>query len=532
MWKLNQGNDFKLITIKNQIKIMAKIFKNGIPALMTCIIALTACNAKAQLSLMGQLRTRTEYRNGLGTLKLKTNSPSFFTSQRSRLTFNYKFNHVIFQTSLQDIRVWGQDASTISSADGIKLGVHEAWAEIALANKKDTSFKHSAVDYFAVKIGRQELLYDDSRLLGNFDWAQQARRHDAVVFKLLNKGWQFDLGLAFNQNTDVFNYNGTFYTPANVMPYTKDSKGNLTITPSGFIPLSNIAGFSSKTGTPALQAMPSTNGLYQDYKSLQYLYTAKTFNKIKLTGLILADHFGKYINDSVRNIAGTDTGYIYGKHFNQKGVNSRITGGILLNSILNNKKTFVLTAGFYYQTGKDRDAQKLSAYTSTASLSYSKNKFTYTVGWDYLSGNDAFSTSATNHRFDPLYGTPHKFWGFMDYFYAGTGSPTGGLSNPFAKIKYGSTNKRFIAELDYHYFRLAKNQKDNSGNAINKYLGSEFDFVTDYSLNKITTLEYGFSVMAAAKSMEYAKGIAPNSANLTATWSYLMITIKPEFLFK
>lgn len=70
---------------------------------------------------MGQLRTRTEFRDGLGTLILKTNSPSFFTSQRSRLMFNYKTSRVIFQTSLQDIRVWGQDASTISNADGSKL---------------------------------------------------------------------------------------------------------------------------------------------------------------------------------------------------------------------------------------------------------------------------------------------------------------------------------------------------------------------------------------------------------------------------
>lgn len=487
---------------------------------------------KAQLTLTGQIRTRTEFRDGAGTLKPKLNSASFFTSQRTRLGFNYKLKHVIFQTSLQDIRVWGQDASTISNSDGSKLGLHEAWAEIALADKKDSSYKKSAVDYFAVKIGRQELLYDDSRLLGNLDWLQQARRHDAIVFKLLQEGWQLDLGAAFNQNTDAFNYNGTYYTAANVMPYVKDSKGNLAATPAAFIPLSNPLGMSSKTGSPAVQAMPSTNGLYQQYKALQYLYVAKTFNKTKVTGLLLADHFGKYINDSVKNIAGTDTGYIYGKRFNQKGVNSRLTTGFLLNSFLDTKKALALTAGFYYQTGKDRDAQKLSAYTTTLSLAYTKKKFTYTAGCDYVSGNNAFSSSSTSHRFDPLYGTPHKFWGGMDYFYVGTGSPAGGLSDPFIKIKYAATKKRFTAALDYHYFSLAKNQKDLNGYAINKYLGSEIDLVASYALNKMTVLEYGFGLMAASKSMEYAKNIAPNTAKLTGTWNYLMITIKPEFLFK
>jgi hypothetical protein len=79
---------------------------------------------------------------------------------------------------------------------------------------------------------------------------------------------------------------------------------------------------------------------------------------------------------------------------------------------------------------------------------------------------------------------------------------------------------------------LAEAQKDNSGNAINKYLGSELDFVTSYALNKFTTIDWGFSYMAATHSMEYAKGIAPGSARLNPTWSYLMLNIKPEFLFK
>ena len=144
--------------------------------MMLLIAICCSLTARSQLTVSGQLRTRTEFRDGLGTLISKNNKPAFFTSQRSRLTFNYKTNRVIFQTSLQDVRVWGQDASTISNADGNKLGVHEAWAEIVLSNKKDTSFQHSPVDYFAVKVGRQELMYDDSRLLGSLDWRQQARR--------------------------------------------------------------------------------------------------------------------------------------------------------------------------------------------------------------------------------------------------------------------------------------------------------------------------------------------------------------------
>lgn len=500
--------------------------------LLLCFTACTSQSLQAQLAITGQIRTRTEYRNGAGTLVPKGNTAALFTSQRSRLQVNYKWQRIIFQGSLQDVRVWGQDASSISAADGSRLGLHEAWAEIVLASKKDSSFTHSAVDYFAVKIGRQELLYDDSRLLGNLDWLQQARRHDAIVFKLLHKGWQLHLGLAFNQNTDAFNYNGTYYTPANVHPYVRDSRGNLVATPAGLIPIVNANGISSKTGSLSMVNPPSTNALGQHYKALQYVYAAKTIKQTKLSALFVADEFSKYKLDSVKTVTGSDEGYVYGRRYNQAGVHTRFTTGVLANSILNTAKSLSLTAGIYYQGGRDKEGLLLKAFTSTLSLTCVKNKFSYTAGWDYVSGNDAFAASSTNRRFDPLYGTPHKFWGLMDYFYTGTGAPAGGLNNPFVKIKYTSANNRFSSQLDYHFFALANNQKDVAGNAINKYLGSELDWVSTYALNKVTGVELGISYMAATNSMEYAKSIAPGTARLQANWAYLQINIKPELLTK
>jgi hypothetical protein len=509
--------------------------KNG--KLLQCVAAcagllLAAIASQAQLTLTGQVRTRTEYRDGLGTLRPQANKPAFFTSQRSRLTLNYKSNRITLQTSLQDVRLWGQDASTISNADGNKLALHEAWADIILSNKKDSSFTVSPVEYFSVKIGRQELLYDDSRLLGNLDWLQQARRHDAVVFKLLQSGWQLDLGAAFNQNTDAFNYNGTYYTPANVAPYARDTKGNIAATPMGLIPIVNGSGISTKSGSLSLMNPPSTNGLNQHYKAMQFAWAAKSFGSARVSFLFLSDQFSKYVLDSVRSIAGTDTGYVYGRRYNQPGVNTRFTTGLLSSIPLNKNKSFALTAGAWYQGGKDKEGISLAAFMSTLALTHTKNKWSFTAGWDYVSGNDAFSGSATNHRFDPLYGTPHKFWGYMDYFYVGTGAPAGGLSNPFFKIKYSSSNKRFTTGIDYHYFMLAADQKNESGAAIDKYLGSEIDWISSYSLNKVTNLELGLAFLAASNSMAYAKNIAPGTARQNAQWAYLQINIRPEFLIK
>jgi hypothetical protein len=497
--------------------------------IVSCFVSFTA---SAQLTLTGQLKTRGELRDGYGTLKPGGSSNAAFVSQRTRLTFNYKSSKLIFQTSVQDVRLWGQDASTITINDGSRLSLHEAWAELILSNKKDTAFKISPVDYFAVKIGRQELSYDDERLLGASDWLQQARRHDAIVLKLIQKGWQVDLGGAFNQSSDAVNYNGTYYTPANVPATVKDSKGNLANTPAGFIPLVNAAGLSSKTGTPAFLNPPGTNALNQNYKALEYVYFSKKFNKTKVSGLFLADQFGKYKLDSVKNISGADEGYVYGKRFNQPGVNGRYTTGLLINPVFGAKDKWGINGGFYYQGGHDKDGLALSAYTYTIALLYKGSNLSYTAGWDYLSGNDAFSTSKTNHRFDPLYGTPHKFWGYMDYFYAVSGSPTGGLSNPYLKLKYVSNNKRFSTELAGHGFLLANDQKGTDGQAIEKYLGTEFDLTTGYKLNKFTNVDLGLSYMAATRSMEYAKGLTPGSSKLHPVWAYLQLNIKPEFLNK
>ncbi|MDT3405271.1 alginate export family protein [Mucilaginibacter terrae] len=495
-------------------------------------LGLFAQRGNAQITFTGQLRPRAELRNGFGTLKPKDNKAAALISQRTRLTFNYRSNRLIFQTTLQDVRVWGQDASTITVNDGSRLGVHEAWGELVLANKKDTSFKNSPVDYLSLKAGRQELVYDDERLLGNLDWLQQGRRHDALVLKALNKGWQFDLGAAFNQNTDAINYNGTYYTPANVPATVKDSKGNLVNTPAGMIPLVGSTGNSAKNGSVAILNPAGTNGATQNYKALQYLYVSKKVNKTKISGLFLTDQFSKYALDSLKNTAGTDVGYVYGYRYNQTGVNLRYTTGLFINPVLGSKNQWAFTGGYYYQGGHNRDGLKQSAWMLNLSAAYNPGKWSYAAGWDYLSGNDAFSSSTTNHRFDPLYGTPHKFWGLMDYFYAPTGSPTGGLNNPYAKIKYASANKRLSAELANHYFLLAANQKDIAGAAFDKYLGTEFDLTTAYRLNKFALASLGVSYMAATHSMEYAKNITPGTSALHPVWAYVQLNITPEFLVK
>lgn len=489
-------------------------------------------NSQAQFSLTGQIRTRSEFRDGAGTLNKTGSPPAFFTSQRTRLTLGYKWDRLNFNVALQDVRVWGQDASTINPADGNRLMVHEAWAEVTLMNANDTTIKTKLLDNLSFKIGRQTLIYDDVRLLGDLDWAQQARRHDALLLKAMHKGWQIDLGAGFNQNTDAFGYTGTGYMAGNTPAYVTNSNGILVATPAALLPLAPngaIAANSSKSGIPVLMNPPSTNGMNQQYKSIQMLYVSRKFGQTKFAGLVFKDDFARYRLDSV----GTATnGYVYGRRYDVTGVNSRVTYGLLVSGTIGNasglKKAWM--AGAYWQSGKNKEGNPLNASFYTISLTLQKGKFSFGPGYDYMSGNAPGSTG--DHRFDPLYGTPHKFYGYMDYFYVGTGSPVGGLQNVYFKTKYAARD--YFITFDIHQFFQAEaisHTTDPAKTSLDRNLGYEFDLVANYTLNKFATLEGGYSFMKATNSMEYVKKGTVDQTNHSPQWAYLMINIRPDFFF-
>lgn len=501
-------------------------------ALLGMLIVGLQTQLKAQFSLIGQLRTRTELRNGLGNLPVKGAPMAAFTSQRARLTFGYKMDRVTFGLAIQDVRVWGQDASTISNADGNKLMVHEAWADITLLNRADSTILTKFIDYLSLKIGRQELVYDDVRLLGNLDWLQQGRRFDAALLKAQHKGWALDLGVGFNQNTDAFGVAGTYYTPANV-PASALSTQNVTLAiPSGFLPT------TGKGGAPVVTNAVSTNGQNQQFKSFQMAYLTRKFNSqtlgaTKFSALVFKDDFQKYRIDS---IGSTSAGYVYGRRYDVTGTNSRITYGAMLTGQLGAARpTQVLWQAFgYWQNGKDRDGLQIKrAHHYGANVMFQRGVLSVGPGYEILSGNDdAAIRSGETNRFDPLYGTPHRHWGYMDYFYVGTGSPAGGLQDAFLKFKYAG--KRLTTTFDVHYFALANTTFNRmpdvpANTPLASKLGMEYDLIANYSLNKFTTLEAGYAIMNGTNTLEYTKQGTMNQKDKVGTWAYLMINIRPDF---
>jgi hypothetical protein len=436
----------------------------------------------AQFTVSGQLRTRSEYRNGQGTPLPEDTVAAFFTSQRTRLNFGYSGYRFKVYASVQDVRVWGQDGSsinryTVDANDGFM--VHEAWGEISLVDTGRT------VRNFTLKVGRQELVYDDVRLLGNLDWLQQGRRHDAALIKFDHKGWMIHLGGAFNQN--------------------KELKANTVYSPV-------------TAGYPA-----STNGMSSMYKYMQFLYVGKKLHFGNASFLAFRDQFSKFSYKDT-DVNHTTPIYTSGQTWSRYTI-----GGNLFGTALR-KLGFALSA--FYQGGQYRDGTDLNEYFLSASGSYAVGrKFSIGPGIDVTSGNDGSDNTKKNQRFDPLYGTPHKFWGFMDYFYVADGFGSNGLVNLYVKSKFKPKDNLTLS-LDAHSFSLKEDLPMEGGVQYKKYLGAEFDFVANYALTKIVNLEFGYSQLYSSDTMASAKVKNVKTAQQFNDWAYLMISIKPEFTFK
>jgi hypothetical protein len=458
------------------------ILKTSLSKSLLLGVALTALShsqAKAQFTLTGQIRPRTELRDGQGTLQKKGDDAALFTSQRTRLNAGFTGYRFKVFMALQDVRVWGQDQSSINRTtteanNGLML--HEAWGEIFL---NDTVSK---IKNLSLKIGRQEIAYDDQKVIGGLDWLQQARRHDAIVLKFANKGWIADIGAAFNQNSEKAV--GTLYNG---------------------IPTAYGAG---------------TNGIGTMYKSFQYGYVGKKFFFGDLSFLFFKDDFNKYTT-----VAAVKTPV--------QGVWSRTTTGLYYNANLTRKIN--LTGSYYYQGGRNKDGRILSAnlasITSTVQVS---RKLFVGPGIDYLSGTDgtkAVTTDSRSNLFDPLYGTPHKFWGGMDYFYTASGFGSQGLLNYFLKAKYNAKdNLIFFAEL--HGFESANKVSNGAGGTRTSYLGTELDLKMSYNFTKMINIEAGYSYMKATNTMASAQVKNVSNANLSPQWAYVSLNIKPDFLAK
>ena len=181
-----------------------------------------------------------------------------------------------------------------------------------------------------------------------------------------------------------------------------------------------------------------------------------------------------------------------------------------------------MQGAFYYQTGKNKSAQCVSAFMSSVKAAYAFDKqWSVSLGYDYLSGNDGKGDKFK--AFDPLYGTHHKFYGAMDYFYATAWQGAApGLQDAQLGVNF-KTSKKVSMQLNYHYFATAAKLDD-----VKKGLGSEVDYQLDWNVMKDVKLSAGYSFMLGTKSMDIVKG---GDHKRWQDWGWVSLNINPRILF-
>ena len=411
-----------------------------------------------QLTIDANLMSRGEIRQGgfpqTTEVENKNENRSAFISNRVRMTVNYERDNLALKITAQHSGVWGAEG-------GGKFNIYEAWAHLKTNN-----------GLFA-RFGRQELVYDDERILGNNDWAMAALYHDALKMGYEGHGHKAHAIIAYNQNSKNVN-GGTFYQ----------------------------------------------NGS-QIYKTMQTVWYHYDIPKTPLGASLLFMNIGME--------CGTEEDY--------KTNFQQLIGGYVSYK----PRNLSLEAAYYHQMGKasldysSTATLPINAWMAAGKASYQFNRqLTGYAGYDYLSGDEEFVVpkqgmmGLTKHTkmsaFTSTFGSTHKFYGAMDFFYVsayyGTFSP--GLQNLFAGVIYKPL-KGLSFDASYHYLATTTELKE-----MDKTLGHEIELRASYNFMKDCRFGMGFSFMKGTETLEALKR---STDNKKLQWGWLMLNISPRIFY-
>lgn len=355
------------------------------------ILGMISLSSYAQeLDVNLQLRPRYEFRNGYKSLMADGAEATSFVSQRSRLNINFNKEKLKGKLSLQNIRTWG-DVATTATSDKNGVAVFEAWAQYDFDTK------------WSARLGRQVLSYDNQRVLGEIDWAQQGQSHDAAVISFHPKNHQLDLGFALNANAENLVAPSTPYTTnykslQYAWYHTQFSKVNMSLL------LMNTGYEFAKTLTDLEVNYKQTYGTYLSYKE----------NKWDVN-LGLYGQSGKSNDKDVNAFyAGANLGYAVTEKF-KAGLGYEFLSGKDQNDASTDFKSFTPLFGTNHGFNGFMDYFYVGNHINNVGLSDAFLKLNYTQNkWQFSLTPHLFSAPNTvldgsNTKMDSYLGTEIDF---------------------------------------------------------------------------------------------------------------------------
>ena len=328
--------------------------------------------------------------------------------------------------------------------------------------------KLSSAEGLFIQAGRIALSYDDERIIGLDDWTMTGNSHDVLRLGFDGSNHRVHLFAAFNQNEESITSGSSFYT-------------------GGSLP----------------------------YKTMQTAWYHLDIPQASLGFSLLAMNIGMQAGEQGKN-----------EHLEWQ----QLAGGYAKWTPING--TLSLEASYYRQMGKDENGLKIDAWMASAKATVNPSSaLGFEGGYDYLSGDPYFAVPAsgeiglTRHEvvrgFNPVYGSHHKFYGAMDFFYVSTyfHGFTPGLQNAWLGVKYQPLSWLNVAGA-YHYMSTAI-KLDN----MDRTLGHQFELSASCQLIQDVNLTMGVSYMTGAETMERLKRASDDGR---LRWYWLSLNVNPR----
>lgn len=414
---------------------------------LLCSFGLKAQEADNVFNLDAQLMTRGELRaGGFKADSLDSERVSHFALGRYRIIADYQRSWLNVRLTPQYTGVWGQGSA------GVVL--YEGWAK--MQSKKG----------LFVKIGRQELTYDDGRIIGNDDWTMTAPTHDVLKLGYDGESHKVHLLAAYNQNAENID-NGVIYYSGGLQPYkTMQTLWYHYDTPKKSFGISLLGMNIGMQNTDQEHPITYYQQLVGTYMSFRPKYWS-------LEGAFY---------------------YQMGKE--EHGMN---IDAFMASAKLNVKpsENYNLFAGYDYLSG---------------------DKY-FNVPPD---GGIGLVFHDKARGFNAIFGSHHEFYGAMDFFYLS--NYVGGFTPGLQNLYFGG-NIKPVSGLSinaaYHYYAIATDL-----DYVNtKTLGHSVELASSYAFNKAVSVSAGYTFMKGSETMELLNKV---SEKRQLHWAWLMMTITPK----